>query len=216
MCCMRLAGNTGCKNNAKNCHLRTIAQLCRPVSSQLRHVSTIGKKLVKQQYVLHMSSQYGKLWLTNGWDRFGSLGHPSKFQHLAFVTAATSLTGGQPNFARCLAVSCAGTLYTVSQKTSHLWLAITLTHEWILTFFGRNITDKVGNQRTLHYATSNNLCFCTTTKNGKTRKSHFSLECCISQERCSSWTVLHAQCYLSERKNVICNVIASNIILLRE
>jgi len=31
---------------AKNCHLRTIAQLCRAISSQLRHVSTIGKKLL--------------------------------------------------------------------------------------------------------------------------------------------------------------------------
>ena len=31
-------------------------QLCRAISSQLRHVSTIGKKLVKQQYLLHMSS----------------------------------------------------------------------------------------------------------------------------------------------------------------
>jgi len=43
------------------------------------------------------------------------LGHPSKFQQvsrLAFVTAATLLTGGQPNFARCLAVSWAGTVYT--------------------------------------------------------------------------------------------------------
>ena len=41
--------------------------------------------------------------------------HPSKFQRvsrLAFVTAATSLTVGQPNFARCLAVSRAGTLHT--------------------------------------------------------------------------------------------------------
>ena len=38
----------------KNRHLGTIAQLCRVVSSQLRHVSTIGKKLVKQQYLLHM------------------------------------------------------------------------------------------------------------------------------------------------------------------
>jgi len=36
------------KNYAKNGHLRTIAQLCRGVSSQLTHVSTIGKKLVKQ------------------------------------------------------------------------------------------------------------------------------------------------------------------------
>ena len=43
-----------------------------------------------------------------------SLGHPSKFQpvsRLGFVTAPTSLNGGQQNFARCLAVSWAGTLY---------------------------------------------------------------------------------------------------------
>jgi len=42
------------------------------------------------------------------------LGHPSKFQpvsRLAVVTAATPLTGGSPNFARCLAVSWLGTLY---------------------------------------------------------------------------------------------------------
>ena len=42
-----------------------------------------------------------------------SLGHRSKFQrvsHLGFVTAPTSLNGGQPNFARCLAVSWSSTL----------------------------------------------------------------------------------------------------------
>ena len=42
------------------------------------------------------------------------MGHSSKFQRilrLAFVTAATLLTGGQPHFARCLAVSCAATLH---------------------------------------------------------------------------------------------------------
>ena len=44
MCCTRLAENTGSKKVAKNRHLRTIAQLCRAISSQLRHVSTIGKK----------------------------------------------------------------------------------------------------------------------------------------------------------------------------
>jgi len=32
--------------------------------------------------------------------------------------------------------------------------------------FGRN--DKVGNQKTLYYATSNNLRFCTTYQNGET------------------------------------------------
>jgi len=46
MCCTRLAGNTGRKNDAKNRHLRTIAQLCRAISSQLRHASTIGKNLL--------------------------------------------------------------------------------------------------------------------------------------------------------------------------
>jgi len=46
MCCTRLAGNTGHKNDAKNRHLRTIAQICRAISSQLRHVSTTGKNLL--------------------------------------------------------------------------------------------------------------------------------------------------------------------------
>jgi len=61
-----------------------------------------------------MSSQHGELRLTSGWDRFDCLGHSSKFQRvlrLGLVTAATSLNGSQPNFARCLAVSWAGTLY---------------------------------------------------------------------------------------------------------
>jgi len=112
MCCDRLAGNTGRKNDAKNRHLSTIAQLC--PASQLRHISTIGKKPVKQQYVLHMFSQYGELRPTNGRDRLADLGHPSKFQRvsrLAFVTAATSLSESQPNFARCLTVSWVGVLY---------------------------------------------------------------------------------------------------------
>jgi len=119
MCCTRLAENTGRKNYAKNGHLRTIAPLCRAISSQLRHVSTIGKKFVKQQrYLLHMSSEYGELRPTNSWDLLGSLGHLSKFQRvlrLGFVTALTSLNGGQANFARCLAVFCTVTLYI------HFW-----------------------------------------------------------------------------------------------
>jgi len=45
----------------KNRHLSTITQLCRAISSQLRHVSTIGKNFVKQQCLLQMSLQYGEL-----------------------------------------------------------------------------------------------------------------------------------------------------------
>jgi len=63
---MRLVESTGRKKVAKNRHLGTIAQLCRAISSQLRHVSTTGKKLVKQQYVPHMYPQYGELQPTSG------------------------------------------------------------------------------------------------------------------------------------------------------
>jgi len=44
MCCTQLAGNAGPKKSPKIRHLGTIAQLCQAISSQLRHVSTIGKK----------------------------------------------------------------------------------------------------------------------------------------------------------------------------
>jgi len=54
MCCTWLAKNRGRKNYPKNRHLGTIAQLCRAVSSQLRH-------LLKQQYLSHMSPPYGEL-----------------------------------------------------------------------------------------------------------------------------------------------------------
>jgi len=90
--------NTGRK---KIRHLSTIAQLCRAISSQLRHVSTIGK-IGKQKYLLHMPSQHGELRPTSGWNRLTSLGYPIKFQRvsrLGCVIAATSLTGGQPNCA---------------------------------------------------------------------------------------------------------------------
>jgi len=72
------------------------------LSSQLRHVSTFGKKLVKQQYLPHMFLQYGELRPSNGWDLLASLGHPSKFQrvsHLGSVIARHSSSGRQPNFA---------------------------------------------------------------------------------------------------------------------
>ena len=90
MCCMRLAGNTGRKKSSKIRRLGTIAQLCRAISSQLRHVSTIGKKLIKQQYVLQTSSQYGELRPSSGWDPFVSLGHPTKFQLVSRLGSVTA------------------------------------------------------------------------------------------------------------------------------
>ena len=65
----------------------------------------------------------------------GVWGYSSKLQRvsrLGFVTAATSLTTGQPNFARCLAVSWAGTRTGITELSQTAappifgWAAITL------------------------------------------------------------------------------------------
>jgi len=76
-------------------------------------------------------------------------------------------------------------LHRDSKNVPHLACYNFDAHEWILIFFGRNVTDKVGNQKTLYYATSNNLCFCTTWQIADTRKSQFNS---------LNWIVLHTQC----------------------
>jgi len=46
MCSTWLAENTGRKKSRQKSPSGTIAQLCRAISSQLRHVSTIGKNML--------------------------------------------------------------------------------------------------------------------------------------------------------------------------
>jgi len=46
MCCTQLAGNAGPKKSPKIHHLGIIAQLRRAISSQPRHISTIGRNLL--------------------------------------------------------------------------------------------------------------------------------------------------------------------------
>jgi len=76
MCCMRLAEKY---RTQKNRHLRTIAQLCRAVSSKLRHVSTIGKKLLNiniSSTCLHNMANFGTLTAEIG---SGVWGTPANF-----------------------------------------------------------------------------------------------------------------------------------------
>jgi len=99
MCCMRLAGNTGRKNDAKNRHLGTISQLCRAVFATKARIDNL-KTLVKQLYLLHTSLKYGEVRPTGGFGRFVSLGHPCKFQRvsrLGSVTARHCSSGRRPN-----------------------------------------------------------------------------------------------------------------------
>ena len=87
--------------DAKNRHLRTIAQICRAVFSQLRHVSTIGKKLVKQQYLRtfpHIMANFGSLTAAIGWRVWGTPATFNGFHILAALLHGTR-SGRQPNFA---------------------------------------------------------------------------------------------------------------------
>jgi len=88
--------NTGHKKVVKNCHLGTIAQLRQAIYSQLRHVSTIGKKLVKQQYLLHMSLQYGELGPLAAeicWRVWGTPANFNRFRVLAALLHSTVVVG---------------------------------------------------------------------------------------------------------------------------
>jgi len=88
-CCMWLAENTGWKTMQK---IAIWAPSHNFVGLYLRNYGTYqqSEKLVKQQYLLYMSSQHGKLRPTSGWDRFVSLGHPSKFQRLLRLGSVTA------------------------------------------------------------------------------------------------------------------------------
>jgi len=63
----------------------------------------------------------------------------------------------------------------------------TVTWTGFHIFFGRNVTHKVGNQKTLYYFTSNKLCFCITWQNGETQKLHLSLKCIDCVQPVATW-----------------------------
>jgi len=122
MCCMWLAGNTG--------PIWVPSQLCRAIS---------------QQTSPHMSSQYGELWPTNGWDPFGSLGHPNKFQRVSRLGTFTERhssrpSGRQPNCGVEQTAHCH--LYSARRPSrwalAHI-LVLTWNHVWNkIKFFTRD------------------------------------------------------------------------------
>ena len=57
-CCTQLAGNAGCKKSPKSRHLCTIEQLLSGYIFATNAHTDNWKKLVKQQYLLHMSAHH--------------------------------------------------------------------------------------------------------------------------------------------------------------
>ena len=92
MCCTRLAEYTG----RKNCHFGTIAQFCRAVSSQLRHVSTIGKKLLNidtSSIRPHNMVNFGLLTAEICWRVWGTPANFNGFRALAALLYSTLVVG---------------------------------------------------------------------------------------------------------------------------
>jgi len=82
--------------DAKNRRLGTIAQLCRAISSQLRHISTIGKIRVKQKYLLHMPPNmvnFGLLAAEIRWRVWGTPANFNRFRVLAVLLRGTRAVG---------------------------------------------------------------------------------------------------------------------------
>ena len=78
--------------------MRSTAQFCRAESLQLSHVSTIGKKLVKQQYLPHMFPQYGPLTAEIGLGVWGIPANFNGFRILALLLQRRQSTEANQTF----------------------------------------------------------------------------------------------------------------------
>ena len=81
---------------AKNRHLGTIAQLCRAISSQLRHVSTIGKKLLSSNMSStcpHNMVNFGPLAAEIGLPVWGTPANFNGFRVLAALLHGSLVVG---------------------------------------------------------------------------------------------------------------------------
>jgi len=93
MCCTRLAGNTGRK---KNSHFGTIAQLCQAISSELRHVLTIGKNLLNSNTSSTCPDNivnFGLLTAETCWRVWGTPANFNGFRVLAALLHGTLAVG---------------------------------------------------------------------------------------------------------------------------
>jgi len=80
---MQLTENTGRKNLPSAYYCTTLSGYVFATKAYIDN----WKKLIKQQYLLQMSTQYGELQSTNGWDRLVSLGHPANFNEFCILAS---------------------------------------------------------------------------------------------------------------------------------
>jgi len=76
------------------------------------------------------------------------------------------------------------------------------THEWILIFFGRNVTDKVGNDKMLYYVTQVTCASSLPGKMGKCENHIFTQLDCVKH-------TMHLCAFFLKEIVVICDVFDS-------
>jgi len=99
MCCALLAGNAVPKKSPSGHHHTSLSGY---IFATKARIDNRKKNLLNKQCLPHMSSQYGELRPTSGWDLLVSFRHPCKFQwvsRLGSVTTRHSSSGHQPSFA---------------------------------------------------------------------------------------------------------------------
>jgi len=97
MCCTRLAGNAGPEKSPKIRHLGTIAQLCRAIFSQKRHVSSVGKKDFLNNNIsstfLYNMTNFGPITAEIGLTVWGTPANFNGFRVLAALLHGTPVVG---------------------------------------------------------------------------------------------------------------------------
>ena len=114
MCCMQLAGNTGCKKSPSGHHRTTLSGWIFATKACIDNPKKAFQKAISPPDVPTICQTSGPLAAEIVY-QFEALHQISAVSRVGFITAATSLNGGQPNFARCLAISLAGTVHI------HFW-----------------------------------------------------------------------------------------------
>ena len=103
VCCTRLAGNAGRKNDAKNRHLRSAHHRKTLLGCIFATKACIDNRKISLN-LLHKSHKMANFCPLTAEIGLPVWATPSKFQRISrvgFVTAVMSLNGSQPNFARC-------------------------------------------------------------------------------------------------------------------
>ena len=126
MCCTRLAGNAGGKNSPKIRRLGTITQLCQAISSQLKHVSTIGNKLVKR---LRSFRQFGAPQLIStgfmSWRRYCTAQQQRASAKLCGIEQRHHVhSAGQPSCWALAHILVSAVIVSTFMKTSYLTLFV--------------------------------------------------------------------------------------------